>query len=317
MTSPDEAFAFLLALKQILIYGGVSDCNLEQGNVRCDVNCSVRPEEQGPLGTKTEIKNMNTFKGVHRALACEIHRQVSVIEKGGAFQQETRRWDDDAGMTHAMRSKEYAHDYRYFPEPDLMPVVIARDQVEAWKRQIPEMPRHRRERLVRDYGIPDYDAGVLVADKAVADYFEEVAKASGNAKAASNWVMTDVLRSLSEAQIEISRLRVTAAALASLIGMVDGKWLNMPSAREVFGVLFAQGGDPEAIVKERGLVQVSDAGALERMADQAIAENPKSVADYKAGKKPAIQFLVGQVMRLSKGKANPQVAMDLLTRKLG
>ena len=317
MESPEDAFAYLVALKQILLYGNISDCNLEQGNMRCDVNVSVRPEAQKEFGTKIEIKNMNTFKGVFRALKYEIPRQISELEKGGIIRQETRRWDDEAGMTFAMRSKEYAHDYRYFPEPDLMPVVLLREQMEQWRAELPELPAKRRARLIRQYGLPEYDAGVLVADKAVADYFEEVAKLSGNAKAASNWVMTDMLRCLSEREMEIEQARITPTALANLIKLVDGKTLNMPSAREVFAVLFEKGGDPDAMVKERGMAQVSDTGALDGMADQVIAENAKSVADYKAGKTPALQFLVGQVMRLSKGKANPGMVGEILKRKLG
>ena len=317
METPEDAFAYLIALKQILLYGNISDCNLEQGNMRCDVNCSVRPEGQKEFGTKIEIKNMNTFKGVFRALKYEIPRQIAELEKGGKINQETRRWDDDAGMTSAMRSKEYAHDYRYFPEPDLMPVVISREQVEKWRAELPVLPAKRQERLVSQYGLPEYDAGVLVADKAVADYFEEVAKLSSNAKAASNWVMTDMLRCLSEKEMEIGKVLVTPKALAALIKLVDGKTLNMPSAREVFAILFEKGGDPDAIVRERGMTQVSDTGALDAMADKAIAENAKSVADYKAGKAAALQFLVGQVMRQSKGKANPEMVGDILRRKLG
>jgi len=315
--SADEAQAYLVALRQILVYGGVTDGNLEQGNVRCDINVSVRPEGQDRLGTKAEIKNMNTFKGVHRALSYEIRRQIGVLEAGGAIVQETRRWDDATGTTESMRSKEQAHDYRYFPEPDLMPVEIPPEQVEAWRAQLPELPRARRARFVADYGLPDYDAGVLVADKAVGDFFEETAKRCGQPKAASNWVMTDVLRACAEKEIELAASRLTPAALAGLIGLVERKVLNMPSAREVFQVLFERGGDPEAIVKEKGLSQVSDAGAIEALADRAIAENAKSVEAFRAGKEAALQHLVGQVMRLSRGKANPQLAADVLRRKLG
>ncbi|MFH0879761.1 MAG: Asp-tRNA(Asn)/Glu-tRNA(Gln) amidotransferase subunit GatB, partial [Lentisphaerota bacterium] len=203
MTSADEAFAFLQALKQILVYGNIGDCNLEQGNMRCDVNCSVRPEGQEKLGTKTEIKNMNTFKGVHKALSYEIKRQMDVLSKGGAIQQETRRWDDETGVTLSMRSKEYAHDYRYFPEPDLMPVALSSEQVRQWAAQLPELPRARRERFVRDYALPEYDAAVLVAEKAMADFYEETARQSGNFKAASNWIMTELLRALAEKEMEI------------------------------------------------------------------------------------------------------------------
>ena len=316
LSTPDEAFAYLLALKQILVYGGVSECNLEQGNMRCDVNVSVRPEGSDQLGTKAEIKNMNTFKGVRAALQYEIRRQIGVLEKGGQIVQETRRWNPEAGVTESMRSKEYAHDYRYFPEPDLMPVVVSADQLSAWKKQIPELPQARRARFIEEYGIPEYDAGVLVADKAVADFYEETAKRCGNAKAASNWVMTDLLRCLSEKELEIGQARITAQSLAGLIKLVDAKTLNMPSAREVFAVLFEQGGDPAAIVKERGMAQVSDTGAIDAFVEQAIAANAKSVEDFKAGKTAAMQFLVGQVMRLSKGKANPQVVQEALKKRL-
>ena len=316
LSTPDEAFEYLLALKQILVYGGVSECNLEQGNMRCDVNVSVRPEGSDKLGTKAEIKNMNTFKGVRAALQYEIRRQIGTLEKGGQIVQETRRWNPDAGVTESMRSKEYAHDYRYFPEPDLMPVVIAGSQLVEWRKQIPELPQARRERFVAEYGIPEYDAGVLVADKVVADFYEETARLSGNAKAASNWVMTDVLRCLSEKEMELAQAPITPRALADLIKLVDVKTLNIPRAREVFAILFEQGGDPAAIVKERGMAQVSDTGAIDAFVEQAIAANAKSVEDFKAGKTAALQFLVGQVMRLSKGKANPQVVQEALRKRL-
>ena len=317
LESPEEAFAYLQALRQILLYGGISDCNLEQGNLRCDVNISVRPEGQEALGTKAEIKNMNTFKGVFRALKHEVQRQVSVLEKGGKIDQETRRWDDEAGATFAMRSKEYAHDYRYFPEPDLMPVVISREQVEAWRGQLPELPAKRRERMVKEYSIPEYDAGVLAADKAVADYFEQTARIAKNAKAASNWVMTTMMEQLSARDMDIRDVKITPEGLAAIIGLVDAKAINVPTAKEVFAIVFEKGGDPKAIVAEKGMAQVSDADALEAMADKAIADNPKSVADFKAGKAAALQFLVGQVMRQSKGKANPAMVQELLRKKLG
>ncbi|MDD3604946.1 MAG: Asp-tRNA(Asn)/Glu-tRNA(Gln) amidotransferase subunit GatB, partial [Kiritimatiellae bacterium] len=314
--SADEAFAYLQALKQILVYGGISDCNLEEGNMRCDVNCSVRPEGQEKLGVKTELKNMNTFKGVHRALKAEIARQISVLEKGGAIQQETRRWDDVAGVTLAMRSKEYAHDYRYFPEPDLMPVVLDEKTVEEWRCRLPELPAKRRERMTAEYGIPEYDAGVLAADKHVADYFEETAKLCGSGKAASNWIMTEVMRVLSAQEIEIRGLKITPVALAALIKLVDAKTISSTGAKEVFAVMLEEGGDPAAIVKARGLAQVSDTGALEAMVMQAIAENEKSVTAYRAGKEAALQHLVGQVMKLSRGKANPGVVIELLKKNL-
>lgn len=316
LATPDEAFAYLLALKQILVYGGISDCNLEQGNLRCDINVSVRPAGRDRLGTKTEIKNMNTFKGVHRALTYEIRRQIEVLRGGGTIRQETRRWDDAAGVTVAMRSKEDAHDYRYFPEPELLPIELTAEQVAAWRAELPELPAARRARFTAEYGLPDYDAGVLTADRAVADYFEAVARSSGNFKAASNWVMTEMLRALGEREMEIRQTRVTPEALAALIGLVERNVINMPTAKEVFAILFEHGGDPAAIVKDRGLGQVSDAGAMDELAAAAIAAHPSVAADYRGGKKAALQFLVGQIMKASRGKANPQLAAEALRRRL-
>lgn len=316
LSNADETMAFLTKLKQILEYGGVSDCNLEEGNMRCDVNSSVREVGSPKLGTKVEIKNMNTFKGVHRALSYEIQRQKTEVSRGGTIVQETRRWDDEAGVTESMRTKEKSHDYRYFPEPDLLPVELTAEQVEQWRKLLPELPELRRARLVSEYGIPDYDAGVLSADRLTADFFETTAKACGNGKAASNWVMTDVLRVLSETQQTIAQLKFGPAELAALIKLVESKAINMPGAKIVFAELLEKGGDPTAIVKEKGLAQVSDSGAIEGFADQAIAANPGPVADFKAGKAAALQFLIGQTMKLSKGKANPAMAKEILERKL-
>jgi len=312
--SADEAFAYLQTLKQILLYGEISDGNLEEGNIRCDVNCSVRPDGGQELGTKTEIKNMNTFKGVFRALTYEIKRQVSVLEKGGRIQQETRRWDDEAGVTSPMRTKEHAHDYRYLPEPDLVPVQLSDEQLEAWRMDIPELPQQRRARLVKDYGIPKYDAGVLAADKKVADFYETAARASTNPKGVSNWIMTEMMRALSETEQEC---KLTPEALAELVALVDDKSINMTGAKEVFHELFVRGGEPKSIVEAKGLAQVSDAGALEEYVNEVLRANPKSVDDFKSGKEAALQFLVGQVMRMSKGKANPQMVAELLKGKLG
>ncbi len=317
LAGADEAFEYLQALKQILLYGGVSDCNLEEGNIRCDLNVSVRPEGSPTLGVKVEIKNMNTFKGVHRALTYEIRRQIEVKMRGGTLIQETRRWDDETGVTESMRTKEQAHDYRYFPEPDLMPVVLDGSTIEAWRAALPELPDAKRQRFAREYGLPDYDAGVLTADKALADFFEAAAKASGNFKAVSNWIMTDVLRVLSERGTTLASIPLTAAALAGLVALVDRKTVNMPTAKEVFAELVDKGGDPVEIVKRRGLGQVSDAGAIETFADQAIAANPGPAAEFRSGKAPALQFLIGQVMKLSRGKANPQLAAEVLRRRLG
>lgn len=314
--SADEAMAFLQALKQILQYGGISDCNLEEGNIRCDVNTSVRLTGTEKLGVKTEIKNMNTFKGIHRALTYEIQRQIDTVKNGGAIRQETRRWDDAAGMTSSMRSKEYAHDYRYFPEPDLPPIQLSEATIEQWRSELPELPAKRRERFVTEYGLPEYDAGVLIAEKELADYYEQVVQHTQNYKAASNWVMGELLRALGEKQISVSAAAISPAALAKLIQLVDQKTINMPGAKEIFQILFEHGGDPEAIMNEKGLAQVSDTGAIEAFAEQVIAEQAKSVEDFKAGKEAALMFLVGQVMKLSRGKANPQLTAELLKKKI-
>ena len=317
MASPEEAFAFLVALKQMLAYAGVSECNLEEGNMRCDVNCSVRPRGQQALGTKAELKNLNTFKGALNALHFEVRRQEALIQRGDRVIQETRRWDADTGETYAMRTKEDAHDYRYFPEPDLLPVKLTDEDVEALAGQLPEKPQARRERFVQAYGLPDYDAAVLVADKAVADYFEEAVALSSNPKAVSNWVMTEILRLLGDGDVAVDDLKVTPRALATLVQLVADKTLNSTTAKSVFCILAEEGGDPSQIVKERGMSQVSDTGALDAFVAQAIEENRQSVADYQGGKKAALQFLVGQVMRLSKGKSNPKIVTELLQARLG
>jgi len=316
MESADEAVAYLQTLRQILVYAGVSECNMEEGNMRCDVNISLRPEGQTTLGTKVEIKNMNSFKGIYNALQYEIERQREVLAGGGKITQETRRWDVDKGQTFSMRTKEDAHDYRYFPEPDLMPIALPETLVAEWAVTLPLLPAQRREKFVREFGLPEYDAQVLAAEKAVGDYFETAARLSRNPKAVSNWVMTDVLRTLTEKEIPISAFAIKPEALAELVDMTDAKVINSNTARDVFAIMLKEGGQAKEIVAARGLAQVSDAGAIEAVVDQIIAENPKSVEDFKNGKVAAMKFLVGQVMRLSKGKANPQMAGALLEKKL-
>jgi aspartyl-tRNA(Asn)/glutamyl-tRNA(Gln) amidotransferase subunit B len=316
LSNADEAMAYLTGLKQILLYGGISEGNLEEGNIRCDLNISVRPDEASPLGVKSEIKNMNTFRGIHRALDYEIRRQIEALNAGGRIVQETRRWNDDLGLTESMRSKEQAHDYRYFPEPDLMPVDLDPATVEAWRTGLPELPAARKSRFMDAYGLPEYDAGVLTADRALADFFETAARASGNFKAVSNWVMTELLRVMGERGGSIASLPLRAEALAKLIGMVDRNAITMPTAKEIFAELVASGGDPEAIVNSRGLAQVSDDGALDELADRAIATNPGPADEFRNGKIPALQFLIGQMMKLSRGKANPHRAAEILRGKL-
>ncbi|MDD5482064.1 MAG: Asp-tRNA(Asn)/Glu-tRNA(Gln) amidotransferase subunit GatB [Kiritimatiellae bacterium] len=317
MASPEEAFAFLLALKQILNYGLVSRCNLEEGNVRCDINCSIRPEGRERLGVKTEIKNLNTFKGVFQALNYEIARQTEVLNSGGMITQETRRWDSERGVTESMRSKEEAHDYRYFPDPDLLPVLLSREQIQLWEKDIPELPRQRCARLARQYAIPEYDAKVLSADKDLADFFEKAAGLSVNPKAVSNFVMTEMLRLLAEKEMEIKDAQITPQSLAELVKLADEGKINSNSAKQIFAALFEKGGAPGRLMEAMGLVQVSDAGEIEDFVRKAMESNPKSVSDYRAGKEAALKYLVGQVMRLSRGKANPQMARELLKQKLG
>ena len=316
LATPEEAFAFLLALKQILTYGMVSRCNLEEGNVRCDINCSVRPESQEKLGVKVEIKNLNTFKGVMLALQHEIVRQTGLLKSGGKIVQETRRWDSGRGLTESMRSKEEAHDYRYFPDPDLPPVALTLEMLESWKKDIPELPRQRCARLVSQFKLPEYDARVLSADKAVADFFEEAARLSSNSKMVSNWVMTEMLRLLAEREMEIGAAKISPQSLAELVDFTDQGKLNSNSAKQIFAVMFEKGGRPGQLMAEMGLAQLSDASELERLARQAIDGNAKSAADYRAGKEAALKYLIGQVMRLSRGKANPQIVQDLLKKEL-
>ncbi|MFH1477982.1 MAG: Asp-tRNA(Asn)/Glu-tRNA(Gln) amidotransferase subunit GatB [Verrucomicrobiota bacterium] len=315
--SPEEAFAFLLALKQILVYGSISPCNLEEGNLRCDVNCSVRLEGQNKLGTKTEIKNMNTFKGVYQALTYELRRQISALAAGEEIVQETRRFDTDRGVTEPMRTKEDAHDYRYFPDPDLMPVALSAEQIKAWASLLPELPRQRCERLEREYAIPAYDAKVLSADKHVADFFEETARGASNPKTVSNWIMTEMMHLMAAQELEVRQVKITPRALVSLIKLVEAHVINAAGAKTIFALLFDKGGDPAELVGQLGLAQVSDTGMLDALVRQAIDGNPKSVSDYRSGKEAAFKFLMGQVMRLSQGKANPQIVQDLLKKQLG
>ncbi|MBP5226984.1 MAG: Asp-tRNA(Asn)/Glu-tRNA(Gln) amidotransferase subunit GatB [Kiritimatiellae bacterium] len=318
LSSADETMAYLLALRQILVYAGVSDCNLEEGNMRSDVNISVRPEGQEKLGTKVEIKNMNTFKGIHAAIEYEVSRQMAVLARGGTVIQETRRWDPDTEETHSMRTKENAHDYRYFPEPDLVPVQLSAEQIERWRAELPELPAARRERMMAQYGIPEYDAGVLADARENADFFEAAAKRCDKrlGKLVSNWFMTEVMRLLGESGKTVETCALTPDALAELVTLLDSGVINGPTAKELLPELFEKGGMPKAIVDARGLGQVSDTAALEAFVDQAIAANPKSVEDFKAGKKAAAGFFVGQVMKLSKGKADPKLVGKLVAEKL-
>ena len=318
MASVDEAIAYLTALKEMLVYAGVSDCNLEEGNMRSDVNISIRPVGETKLGTKVEIKNMNSFRGIHAALEYEARRQRECMAHSIPIVQETRRWDGEALETASMRTKENAHDYRYFPEPDLVPVALSDEQIEEWRKLLPEKPEARRARMVEEYGIAEYDAGVLSQAKANADFFEAAAKGLDKkvAKQLCNLYMSDVMALLNESGKAIGECALTPAALRSLVTMAAKGTINGPTLKELLPEVFEKGGDPEAIVKERGLGAVSDTGAIEAMVEEAIKANPKSVADYKAGKKAAAGFFVGQVMKLSKGKADPKIVGPIVAKKL-
>jgi aspartyl-tRNA(Asn)/glutamyl-tRNA(Gln) amidotransferase subunit B len=318
ISSADEAIAYLTALKEILVYAGVSDCNLEEGNMRSDVNISIRPVGETKLGTKVEIKNMNSFSGIHAALLHEARRQRECVIRSIPIVQETRRWDADALETASMRTKENAHDYRYFPEPDLVPVELSEDLIAEWKALLPEKPETRRNRMIEDYGIAEYDAEVLSQHKANADYFEAAAKGldKKTAKALCNLFMSDVMALINATGRTVSECAMEPASLASLVKMAAAGTINGPTLKELLPEIFEKGGDPEAIVKERGLGAVSDLSALEAFVDQAIAANPGPVADFKNGKKAAAGFFVGQVMKLSKGKADPKIVGGLVAKKL-
>jgi aspartyl-tRNA(Asn)/glutamyl-tRNA(Gln) amidotransferase subunit B len=315
MRSVEDALEYLQTLRQILVYAGVSDCDMEKGQMRSDVNVSIRPVGQKEYGTRVEIKNMNTFKGIHAALEYEIARQISVVSRGGALVQETRRWDPDLGETQSMRTKENAHDYRYFPDPDLVPITLSDEQIEAWRAALPELPSARRERMMKEYGIPEYDAGVLADEKANADFFEAAARMCGQGKAVSNWFMTEIMRLLSESGKTVSECAMTPEALAELVTLVSKRVINSTIAKELVADIFGKGGMPGALVEARGLGQVSDTATLEAFVEKVISENPKSVESFKAGKKEALNSLMGQVMKLSKGKADPQMVGRVLAER--
>jgi len=315
IASPEEAFAYLSALRQILVYGEISDADMEKGQMRCDVNVSVRPVGQKEYGTKIELKNLNTISGVRRALAFEIVRQTALVKAGVKLDQETRRWDDDRGETTLMRIKESAHDYRYFPDPDLLPVRTAK-LVEEAKHGMPELPQAKRTRFVADLGISEYDAAVLADDKALADYFEAAAKPAKIPKSVANWIINDLLSALSAASLDLSECPIAPAAIGELTVLIESGAISGRQGKEVFAEMMVSGKAPAVIVEEKGLKQVSDTGAIEVFCDEVIAANPNSVADYKAGKEAALNFLKGQVMKLSKGKANPAIAGEILAKKL-
>jgi aspartyl-tRNA(Asn)/glutamyl-tRNA(Gln) amidotransferase subunit B len=316
MRSAAEAAEFFSRLRNILVWLGVSDGNMEEGSLRCDANVSIRPAGQSTLGTKAEVKNVNSFRYLEKALEFEISRQTDVLERGGKIVQETRLWDTSTGRTHSMRSKEEAHDYRYFPEPDLPPLVIDPTRIERVRASMPELPEARSRRFVSEYSIPMYDAGVLTQSVALADYFEATAKAAGNAKAASNWIMGELLRTLNERGQSISDITLTPAALAGLIALIDKGTLSSSIAKAVFATMYDTGRSAEDIVRVEGLAQNSDESALLAIVSEVMRGNADAVAQYRGGKRQTFGFLVGQVMKGSGGRANPRLASDLLKRVL-
>ncbi len=315
IASPEEAFAFLTSLKQILIYGVVSDADMEKGQLRCDCNVSVRPETQGELGAKIEIKNMNSISGVRRALTYEIERQMATLGRAEKLQPETRGWDEGRGETFLMRTKESAHDYRYFPDPDLVPVKteVLLPEVRA---RLPELPGQKRSRFVRQYGVTAYDAGLLADDLELARYFEAAARDSKNAKVLANWILNDLRSALSAARKTVRDCPIPTEALKELVALIDSGKISGKQAKEVFAEMFASGKSAGVIVRERGMKQLSDVAAIEALVDEVIAANPKPVADFKVGSAASLNFLKGRVIKLSNGKANPQMVGEVLKRKL-
>ncbi|HEY5744102.1 MAG TPA: Asp-tRNA(Asn)/Glu-tRNA(Gln) amidotransferase subunit GatB [Terrimicrobiaceae bacterium] len=316
IADPEEAFAYLSVLQQLVVYGGISDADMEKGQLRCDVNVSVRPSETEKWGAKIELKNLNSISGVRRALAFEIRRQVDVLEAGGTLEQETRRWDDVRGETQLMRIKESAHDYRYFPDPDLLPVRTA-GILEAAKLRKPELPWEKRARYVADFGVTEYDAAVLASDLSTAAYFEAAAAGAAKPKSVANWILNDLQSALSAVNKTIAECPITPAAFDQLVNLIEGGKINSRQGKEVFVEMFATGRSATEIVSARGLEQVSDTSAIEALVDEVIGAHPGPAADFRAGKLTALNFLKGQVMKLSKGKANPQLAGEILQRKLG
>lgn len=314
--SADEAVGYLEALRRTLQQLGVSDVKMEEGSLRCDANVSIRPVGSKELGTKTEIKNMNSFRSVHRAIESEIERQIAVVESGARVTQETRGWDEANGVSVSMRSKEQAHDYRYFPDPDLVPIEVSRDLVNRIKSELTEMPIARFERYTETHGLDVKQATQLVDNLPLATYFDEVVSASGNAKQSTNFVLGDLSRLANESQTPVHESKVTPGHLAELIALVDGKTINSKIAKDLVDRMWRGDGSPKAIVEKEGLAQTSDPAAIEKFVDQVLAANEKTVTDYKAGKTNVMGFLVGQVMKASQGKADPQLVNELMKRKL-
>jgi len=317
IASPDEAYEYLTRLKEIILYTGVSDCNMEEGSLRCDGNISVRPRGQKEFGTKTEVKNVNSFRFIREALEYEIERQIGVIESGGRITQETRLYNSNEGKTYGMRSKEQAHDYRYFPEPDLLPLVVDANWQSEIRSTLPELPEARRKRMVADYGITEQDAQVLTLSKALADQFESAAKVSKSAKRVANLVQSELMGRLKARGLEIEQSPISMKGVAASADLVESGAISGKMLKDLYDLAFERGKDFSAVYEEEGRPEQSrDTSALEKIIDEIIAANPKQVEQYRAGKKTVAGFFVGQVMKASKGQANPQLVNELLAKKL-
>ena len=316
MSSADEVVAYLKGLRDVLMYLDVCDGNMEEGSFRCEPNLSLRPVGQREFGTKVELKNINSFKYVNDAVEYEIRRQTKVLNEGGKIYQETRLWNIDRGETAVMRSKEEAHDYRYFPDPDLVPLQLNEDWIEGFRSSLPELPAVRARRLITEYGLPEYDAGVITTSKGMADYFETCLKQFNEPKTVSNWVMGELTRELNNSGTDITASPVSPERLVDLLAMVDKGVISLKVARDIFPDLYRSDKTPQQIVQEKGLTQVSDEGALEKMIDEVLSKNQTQVTQFKEGKQQVLGFLVGQVMKVSGGKANPGKVNELLKKKL-
>ncbi len=314
--SADDVVAYMTTLKSVLEYLEISDCKMQEGSIRCDVNLSVREKGAEKFGTRTETKNLNSFKAIQRSIEFETKRQIEVIENGGVIYQETRRWDDAKGVGYAMRTKEEAHDYRYFPEPDLAPIIMEDGYVDNIRENLPEMPHVRRERYIKNYNLSEYDANQITASKYVANFFDTAYESCKNAKQVANYLMGDVSRMLKENEMEIVDVKFTPNDLGALITLIEKGTISSKIAKTVFEEMFETGKNPEEIVKEKGLLQMSDEGAIKEIVEKIVAANPQSVVDYKAGKDRALGFLVGQIMKETKGKANPQIVNKFVLEEL-
>ena len=316
MRSAEEAVLYLNKLKQVLLYLGICDGNMEEGSLRCDANISIRLKGETKLGTKAEVKNMNSFRNVEKAIEYEIERQIEIIEDGGKIIQQTLLWNAELNQIFPMRTKEEAHDYRYFPDPDLMPVIVDEKWLNEILSSLPELPDARRERFVSQYKLPVYDSQILTSSRELADYYEQVLTETDDCKTASNWVMTDVLKTVNEQKISVKDFSVTPQNLGKLVSLISKNTISGKIAKEVFPEMILSGKDPEVIVKEKNLVQISDTSELESAITKILDANTKDVQDYLGGKEKAIGFFVGQIMKETKGKANPQIVNELLKKKL-